>query len=71
MGGFYFTGFFSSSVISADGQNGGGNRQIIQPVFVGVKMIELFVGLLTNEIAMGKAWGNLRVLNFYLKHGGV
>jgi len=53
MGGFYVIGFSNFSVISADGQKGYGNWQIIQPVFVGVKLIELFVGLLTDRFAMG------------------
>jgi len=50
MGRFYFIGFSNNSVISADGgQNWGDNWQILQPVFVGIKMIQLFVGLLTNR----------------------
>lgn len=71
MGGFYVIGFSNFAVISADGQKRHGNWQIIQPVFVGVKFIELFVGLLTDRFAIGTERGNLRVLNFYLKLGGV
>jgi hypothetical protein len=68
MGGFYITGFSNSSVIFADGQTGHANWQIIQPVFVGLKLIHLFVGFLADKrVAVGTARKNLRVLNFHLK----
>ena len=49
MGRFYVIGFSNSSVIYANRQSWGDNWQIIQPVFVGVKMIQLFFGLLTDR----------------------
>ena len=71
MGGFYALGLSNFSVIAAGGRNGDGNWQTIQPVFEGVKRIELFVGLLTDKPAMEAALVNHPVLNVYLKPNGV